>query len=155
MTATCTNCESIFRNVDRNEDGSPAIETSRCALPGCEVYLCHAGCRHLSFTCDACGRRFCDAHLVQVPDGEENRPLDCCAACAACFAVEEEQPDNAVSAMEAARLDAEELALFGSVSRAHTAPDCRAVALDAIRLVARDVGAAPTAVQEYEQGGAA
>jgi hypothetical protein len=64
MTATCTNCESIFRNVDRNEDGSPAIEQERCARPGCEVYLCRAGCEHLSFRCDGCGLslgadRFC------------------------------------------------------------------------------------------------
>jgi hypothetical protein len=62
MIATCAHCETIFGNVDRNEDGSPAIENTRCAHPGCEVYLCHAGCEHLSFTCEGCGRRFCSDH---------------------------------------------------------------------------------------------
>jgi hypothetical protein len=62
MTATCPNCDTTFRNVDRNEDGLPAIEKERCARPGCEVYLCRAGCEHLSFRCDGCGRRFCEAH---------------------------------------------------------------------------------------------
>jgi hypothetical protein len=156
MNATCTHCKSIFRNVDRNDDGSPYIETTRCAYRGCEVYLCRAGCEHLSFACEACGQRFCDRHLVQVPDGEENRPLECCPACAASFAAEEAKPDNTVTAAESAALDAEELALFGAVSHTFTVLDCRAVALDAIRLVARnDAGAAPTAVPEYEQGGAA
>jgi hypothetical protein len=62
MTATCTNCDSILRNVDRNEDGSPAIECVRCAHPGCEIYLCKAGCQHLSFECHGCGQRFCEGH---------------------------------------------------------------------------------------------
>ena len=66
MTATCTNCDSTFRNVDRNEDGSPAIEKERCARPGCEVYLCRAGCEHLSFRCDGCGLRFCEAHGLSL-----------------------------------------------------------------------------------------
>lgn len=62
MTATCTHCDTTFRNVDHNEDGSPYIESTRCAHPGCEVYLCKAGCEHLSFACDGCGLRFCEAH---------------------------------------------------------------------------------------------
>ena len=66
MTAPCTNCESIFRNVDRNEDGSPAIESTLCAHAGCEVYLCSAGCKHLSFTCEGCRKRFCSAHKVAI-----------------------------------------------------------------------------------------
>ena len=66
MMATCTNCEATFRNVARNEDGSPAIESTRCADPGCEVYLCRAGCAHLSFECDACGRHFCSEHKVAL-----------------------------------------------------------------------------------------
>ena len=53
MTAICTSCESIFYHVDRDEDGAPYIETTRCAHPGCEVYLCKAGCEHLSFACVA------------------------------------------------------------------------------------------------------
>jgi hypothetical protein len=62
MTATCPNCETTFRGVDRNEDGSPAVETRRCAHPGCEVYLCKAGCEHLSFHCEGCRQRFCSDH---------------------------------------------------------------------------------------------
>jgi hypothetical protein len=86
MTATCTHCESTFRNVDRNEDGSPAIETTRCAHPGCEVYLCHAGCQHLSFTCDACGRRFCSEHKIVLDE------LSYCPECAV-EAVEGQEPE--------------------------------------------------------------
>jgi hypothetical protein len=123
MTATCSNCSTTFCGADRDEDSFPAIETTRCAHPGCEVYLCSAGCEHLSFACDACGQRFCDAHVIVVPDGKENRPLECCSTCAAWFAAEEAQPENAVTTAEAAALDAEELVLFGSVSRTFTAPD--------------------------------
>jgi hypothetical protein len=86
MTATCTNCESIFRNVDRNEDGSPAIENKRCAHPGCEVYLCHAGCLHLSFFCEGCRSRFCGEHKVSL-DG-----LELCADCAI-RVVEDQEPE--------------------------------------------------------------
>lgn len=77
MTATCTNCETTFRHVDRNEDGSPYIEATRCAHPGCEIYLCKAGCEHLSFACDGCGLRFCEAHGLNFGG---NR---LCIACAA------------------------------------------------------------------------
>jgi hypothetical protein len=75
-----------FRNPDRNEDGSPAIENTRCADLGCEVYLYYAGCEHLSFTCDACGRRFCGEHKVAL-DG-----LPYCLGCAV-EAVENEEPE--------------------------------------------------------------
>ena len=81
MTATCPNCDTLFTHVDRNEDGSPYFETTRCTSPGCEVYLCQAGCEELSFACDSCNHRFCLAHLVLIPDGTP-RPLKCCAACA-------------------------------------------------------------------------
>jgi hypothetical protein len=64
MTANCTNCDSTFRGADRNEDGSPYLETTPCPHPGCEVCLCQAGCEHLSFNCDACGQRFCAEHKV-------------------------------------------------------------------------------------------
>jgi hypothetical protein len=86
MTATCTNCESIFRNVDRNEDGSPVIENTRCAQTGCEVYLCRAGCEHLSFTCVACGRRFCSDHKIVLD------ALPYCLGCAV-EAVESQEPE--------------------------------------------------------------
>ena len=86
MIATCTNCGTTFRNVDRNEDGSPAIENTRCARLGCEVYLCRAGCEHLSFRCDACRKRFCGGHKVA---------LDSVAYCLECAveAVESQEPE--------------------------------------------------------------
>jgi hypothetical protein len=86
MTATCTHCETIFRGVDRNEDGSPAIETARCAYPGCDVNLCPLGCEHLSFQCEGCGRRFSDAHRV-VLDGSPY-----CLVCAVAV-VESQEPE--------------------------------------------------------------
>jgi hypothetical protein len=86
MTATCTNCHSMFRGVDRNEDGSPVIENTRCAHPGCEVYLCRAGCEHLSFTCDGCARRFCSTHEVVIDE------LALCLVCAV-EAVESQEPE--------------------------------------------------------------
>jgi hypothetical protein len=81
MTATCTHCDTTFRGVDRDEDGRPYFESTRCASPGCEVYLCGAGCESLSFACDGCGARFCLEHIILVPDGTP-RPLKCCAVCA-------------------------------------------------------------------------
>jgi len=77
MTAMCTNCDSTFNNVDRNEDGSPAIESVRCAHPGCEIYLCKAGCEHLSFECNSCSKRVCEAHGLNFGGGRF------CIACAA------------------------------------------------------------------------
>jgi hypothetical protein len=70
MNATCEHCQGEFYNVDRNEDGSPAIEATRCAHPDCEVYLCQAGCEHFSFMCGACARRYCEAHPIFTLDGE-------------------------------------------------------------------------------------
>jgi hypothetical protein len=79
MTATCKHCDTTFYGVDRSEDGEPEVpESTRCAEPGCEVYLCAAACEHFSFECGGCGQRFCDAHKIQVAAG-----LDCCPACAA------------------------------------------------------------------------
>jgi hypothetical protein len=86
MTATCPNCETTFRAVDRNEDGSAAIENERCAHPGCEVYLCRAGCEHLSFRCEGCHRRFCSAHKVTIDE------LALCMECAV-EAVESQEPE--------------------------------------------------------------
>lgn len=86
MTATCKVCETKFHGVDRDEDGAGYIETTRCAHPGCEVYLCHAGCEHLSFRCAGCDGRFCDGHKF-VLDGE---PV--CVACAA-DALDMEEPE--------------------------------------------------------------
>ena len=86
MIASSANCESAFLKVDRNEDVSPAIETTRCAHPGCKIYLCNAGCEHFSFQCDACGRRFCDAHRVMLSG------LPHCLRCAVA-AVESHEPE--------------------------------------------------------------
>jgi hypothetical protein len=77
MAATCTNCESIFCRVHRDEDGPPHIDSTRCAHSGCEVYLCKAGCEHLSFECNACCQRFCEGHLLNFA-GQHF-----CIACAA------------------------------------------------------------------------
>ena len=99
MTATCTNCESIFSNVDRNEDGSPAIENERCAHPGCKVYLCHAGCLHLSFFCAGCRSRFCGEHKVSL-DG-----LELCVDCAI-RVVEDQEPECECSQSDADLFDA-------------------------------------------------
>jgi hypothetical protein len=86
MTATCTNCDSTFRGVDRNEDGSSYIETTRCAHPGCEVYLCRAGCEHLSFFCEGCRARFCGEHKLTL-DG-----IELCAECALRL-LEDQEPE--------------------------------------------------------------
>src|ERR1700694_5982664 len=86
MTATCTNCGTTFRSVDRNQDGSLAIETTHCAHPDCEVYLCHASCEHLSFTCYGCGRRFCSEHKLVLDE------LSYCLGCAV-EAVESKEPE--------------------------------------------------------------
>ena len=80
-TTECRNCGSVFHHCDRDEDGRPYIETTLCNLPGCEVRLCGATCQELSFECDSCASRFCNAHLVLIPDGTD-RPLNCCPACA-------------------------------------------------------------------------
>jgi hypothetical protein len=86
MTGMCKHCNSAFHNVDRNDDGSPYLDATHCALPDCEVYLCHAGCEHLSFTCDACGRRFCSEHKVTLGG------LPYCLGCAV-EAVENQEPE--------------------------------------------------------------
>jgi hypothetical protein len=89
MTVTCTHCDTTFLGVDCNEDGAPAIESVRCAHPGCEIYLCKAGCEHLSLECDACRKRVCEVHglsfggdrlcIACAADGLELEPeCECC-----------------------------------------------------------------------------
>jgi hypothetical protein len=75
-----------FRNVARNEDGSLAIENTRCAHPGCEVCLCRSGCEHLSFQCEGCRKRFCS---------EQQVALDRVAYCLVCAVeeVENQEPE--------------------------------------------------------------
>ena len=85
-TAECPACHSVFFGSDRNEDGSPYIEATRCAHPGCEVYLCRAGCEHLSFFCEGCRSRFCGEHKVTL-DG-----LDLCVECAVRL-LEDQEPE--------------------------------------------------------------
>jgi hypothetical protein len=99
MTAVCPNCETIFSGVDRNEDGSPAIETERCAHPGCAVYLCQASCEHLSYFCEGCRSRFCGEHKVSL-DG-----MGLCAVCAMAV-VEDQEPECECSQFDADRFDA-------------------------------------------------
>jgi len=87
MNATCPHCSTTFCGVDRDEDGRPEVpETTRCAHPGCEVYLCGAGCTELSFECDACNARFCSDHGLTFPEGRY------CLACAL-EAVESYEPE--------------------------------------------------------------
>jgi hypothetical protein len=69
-TTECPTCNSVFRGSDRNEDGSPYIESTRCAHPGCGIYLCGAGCQELSSRCDGCRQRFCTEHMLFTIDGE-------------------------------------------------------------------------------------
>jgi hypothetical protein len=98
-TAECPTCNSVFHHCDRNEDGSPYLETTRCAHPGCEVYLCHAGCEHLSFFCEGCRSRFCGEHKVAL-DG-----LELCADCAIRL-VEDQEPECECSPSDADLFDA-------------------------------------------------
>jgi hypothetical protein len=109
MIATCKHCDSTFRNVDRNDDGSPYIEATRCAHPGCDVDLCQAGCEHLSFICDACGRRFCSDHKVAL-DG-----LQYCHGCAV-EAVESQEPECECHQTDADLFDAAGCELHDPVS---------------------------------------
>ena len=99
MTTTCLNCESIFGEVNRNEDGSPALETTRCSHPGCEVYLCQAACEHLSFTCEACGNRFCAEHKFSLDE------MKLCLGCAL-ESVESQEPECACSQSDVDSFDA-------------------------------------------------
>jgi hypothetical protein len=77
MDATCTTCLTTFRNVDRDEDGAPYIETTRCTHPGCETRLCKAGCEHLSFKCDSCNHLVCESHGLTF--GGERLCVTCAA----------------------------------------------------------------------------
>ena len=86
-TAICANCDSSFPGVDQDEDGFPSVpDTRRCNYTGCEVDLCRAGCRDLSFSCEGCGRWFCTAHRVSMFDSAY------CPACAV-EAVEANEPE--------------------------------------------------------------
>jgi len=78
MNATCKTCQTLFRSVDRSEDGIPEIpEQTKCADGECETYLCPAGCQELSFVCADCNQRFCHIHPVFVLDRDKY--------CGACF----------------------------------------------------------------------
>ena len=110
MTATCSHCESLFQHVDRDEDGSPAIESARCSQPGCEVYLCGAGCMELSFQCEGCDKRFC---------GEHKLTLDGFPFCLACVIadVESQEPECECRQTDVDLLDARGYELHDSRSR--------------------------------------
>jgi len=88
-----------FRNVGRTEDGLPAIENERCCHPGFEVHLCHAGCEHLSFSCQGCSSRFCNEDKVSL-DG-----MELCARCAIAV-VEDQEPECECSLSDADLFDA-------------------------------------------------
>ncbi len=80
--ATCPECNTTFDRVpvDGDEDGLYAcIEVTPCADPTCGKLLC-ADCAQFHSGC--CGQIFCADHLVLIEDGTD-KPLQCCAACAA------------------------------------------------------------------------
>ena len=82
-TETCNTCQTTFHHLDRDEDGRASIPSVKCADPSCDTWLCLSVClEHFGFHCDGCGHRFCLAHLILIPDGAD-RPLKCCAICAA------------------------------------------------------------------------
>jgi hypothetical protein len=98
-TAECPACNSVFHGCDRNEDGSPYIEATRCAHPGCEVYLCRAGCEHLSFFCEGCRARCCGEHKLTL-DG-----LELCTECALQL-LEDQEPECECTQTDADVFDA-------------------------------------------------
>ena len=77
--AQCPNCWTRM-TVDPDEDGWPSVPSRKCADPECEIWLCFAGCEHLSAKCDGCDHRFCNEHLHILDDGT-NRPLKLCTVC--------------------------------------------------------------------------
>ena len=110
MTATCNRCESTFRHVDRKEDGSPAIKSTGCSQPECEVYLCGAGCMELSFQCEGCSKRFCCEHKLTL----DRFPF--CLACAVAE-VENQEPECECHQTDVDLLDARGCELHDSGSR--------------------------------------
>ena len=76
MRATCTTCDTT----------SAAIENTRCARAGCEIYFSRAGCEHRSFVCAVCSKRLCAEHKVTLDD------LALCLRCAL-ESVESQEPD--------------------------------------------------------------
>jgi hypothetical protein len=69
MDAICSTCATMFRGVDRNEDGAPEIpDTVKCASEDCEAWLCPVCREHFAFECDACGHWFCNQHMIVTID---------------------------------------------------------------------------------------
>ncbi len=75
MNAECETCGSIFRGVDRSEDGEPEIPGRACADKTCGAWICPAGCQELSFSCDGCSGVFCEEHQINF------QGLRVCIAC--------------------------------------------------------------------------
>jgi len=75
MDAECETCGSIFRGVDRSEDGEPEIPGHECADEFCRAWICPAECQELSFSCDGCSRVFCESHQINF------QGLRLCTAC--------------------------------------------------------------------------
>ena len=46
-----------------------------CADETCRAWICAAGCRELSFSCDGCSRVFCESHQINF------QGLRLCTAC--------------------------------------------------------------------------
>ena len=64
MNAECETCGSIFRGVDRSEDGAPEVPGRECDDEFCRAWICPAGCQELSFSCDGCSGVFCESHQI-------------------------------------------------------------------------------------------
>lgn len=82
-TAECPECRASFDRLpleyDEDGMGCAVLEVTLCTDAACGKLLCPCCDK---FACDGCGATFCADHLVSVPDGTD-RPLHCCAACAA------------------------------------------------------------------------
>ena len=79
-SATCPNCQTYFDRlpVERDENGAYVVLESRpCATCGQMLCPCCS-----TFACDGCNQIHCSDHVVVVPDGTD-KPLKCCATCAA------------------------------------------------------------------------
>lgn len=79
-TIECPTCLTTFHGVEVESDGEMSyaiLEARPCAECGAPL------CEHCArFACAGCGETFCREHAVTVEDGTD-KPLLCCAACAA------------------------------------------------------------------------
>ena len=81
--AECPVCGTVFRGVDRDEDGAPEVPAAGpCALAACGRTFCTEGCEERTFVCD-CGHRFCRDHAIAAAG------VELCPECAIQFVEDE------------------------------------------------------------------